>query len=53
MIQLLSKFFLTRECVPTKHSSPITHPLSITEFGAIQHFFPTLALPAIIDATVI
>ena len=37
MTELSGKFFLTKLDAPTKQSSPISHPVSTIEFGAIHH----------------
>tara|TARA_B100000929_G_scaffold284977_1_gene267968 strand:- start:1877 stop:2029 length:153 start_codon:yes stop_codon:yes gene_type:complete len=50
---LFGKLFLTKLEVPTKQLSPISQPLSMTEFGEIQQPSPIVALPQIIDPTVI
>ena len=47
------KFLFTKLETPTKESSPNSHPVSIIEFGAIQHLSPIIALPQIILPTVI
>ena len=47
MVEFFGKFDLTKLEVPTRQSSPISQPLSITEFGASQQPLPTFTLPLI------
>ena len=45
MVEFFGKFDLSNLLVPTKQASPISQPLSITEFGASQQSLPTFTLP--------